>query len=38
MLVYGSEDLCPVGHPNSDLMSDKGSRKSTLEDAFTHGG
>ena len=29
VLIYGSEDLTPIGYINSDFQSDKDSRKST---------
>ena len=38
MLVYGGEELVPVGYTNSDFMSDKDSRRSTSGYVFTLGG
>ena len=38
MLIYGSDELIPVGYTNSDLMLDKDSRKLTSGYLFTLGG
>ena len=38
MLIYGGDELIPVGYIDSDFMSDKDSRKSTSEHLFTLGG
>ena len=38
MLVYGGEELVPVGYTDSDFMSDKDSRRSTSGHVFTLGG
>ena len=34
MLIYGSDELIPVGYTNSDFMSDKDTRKSTSRYVF----
>ena len=38
MLMYGGDELIPVGYTDSDFMSDKYSRKSTSGHLFTLGG
>ena len=38
MLVYGREELVPVGYTDSDFMSDKDSRRSRSRHVFTLGG
>jgi len=38
MLIYGSDELIPVGYTDSDFMSDKDSRKSTSGYVFMLGG
>ena len=38
MLIYGSDELIPVGYTDSDFMSDKDSRKSTSGNVFMLGG
>jgi hypothetical protein len=38
MLVFGGEDLVPIGYTDSDFMSDQDSRRSTSGYAFTLGG
>ena len=38
MLMYGGDELIPVGYTNSDFMSDKDSRNSTSGHLFTLGG
>ena len=38
MLIYGGDELIPVGYTDSDFMSDKDSRKSTSRHLFTLGG
>ena len=38
MLIYGSDDLIPVGYMDSNFMSDKDSRKSTSRYVFMLGG
>ena len=38
MLVYGGEELVPVGYTDSNFMSDKDSRRLTSGHVFTLGG
>ena len=38
MLIYGSDELIPVGYTDSDFMLDKDSRKSTSGYVFMLGG
>ena len=38
MLMYGGDELIPVGYTDSNFMSDKDSRKSTSGHLFTLGG
>ena len=38
MLIYGSDELIPVGYTDFDFMSDKDSRKSTSGYVFMLGG
>ena len=38
MLIYGSDELIPIGYIDSDFMSDKDSMKSTFEYVFMLGG
>ena len=38
MLVYSGEDLTPLGYMDSDIQSDKDSRKLTSGSVFTLGG
>ncbi|XP_057468143.1 secreted RxLR effector protein 161-like [Actinidia eriantha] len=38
MLIYGSEDLTPIGYSDSNFQSDRDSRKSTSGYMFTLGG
>ena len=38
MLIYGSDDLIPVGYTDFDFMSDKDFRKSTFGYVFMLGG
>ena len=36
--MYGRDELIPIGHTDSDFMSDKDLRKSTSGHVFTLGG
>lgn len=38
MLIYGNDELIPIGYTDSDYMSDKDSRKSTSGYVFMLGG
>ena len=38
MLMYGKDELIPIGYTDSDFMSDKDLRKSTSGHVFTLGG
>ena len=38
MLIYGSEDLTPIGDSDSNFQSNRDSRKSTSDYVFTLGG
>ena len=38
MLMYGGDELIPIGYTDSDFMSDKDLRKSTSGHIFTLGG
>ena len=38
MLIYGSDELIPIGYTDSDFMSDKDSSKSTSWHVFMLGG
>ena len=38
VLIYGSEDLTPIGYTNFNFQSDRDFRKSTLGYVFTLGG
>ena len=38
MLMYGGDELIPIGYTDSDFMSDKDLRKSTSGHVFTLGG
>ena len=38
MLMYGGDELIPVGYTDLDFMSDKDSRNSTFGHLFTLGG
>ena len=38
MLMYGGDELIPIGYNDSDFMSDKDLRKSTSGPVFSLGG